>query len=133
LRKDGQDIFLIGDAATQVKATTYGGIIYGLLAARYLAQDKDGYERVTNAKLGRDLWISLRMRDFMNAMTEAQANELIDIFEKERNKQIVARHDRDFPSRFIVRLLMKETKLWKLGFGILTNKVSGRRSPAGND
>jgi digeranylgeranylglycerophospholipid reductase len=123
LRKPGENIFLIGDAATQVKATTYGGIIYGLLAAQYLAEDRDGYEQRMNAKLGRDLWLSLRMREFMNAMTEEQANELIAIFEKDRNKEIIARHDRDFPSRFIVQLLMKETKLWRLGFGLLKNRV----------
>jgi flavin-dependent dehydrogenase len=127
LRKPGEHVFLIGDAATQVKATTYGGIIYGLLAAQYLAKDPDGYERRMNAKLGRDLWLSLRMREFMNAMTEEQANELIDIFEKERNRQIIARHDRDFPSKFIVQLLMKEAQLWKLGFQLLKNRARGRK------
>jgi len=110
LRKPGESVFLIGDAATQVKATTYGGIIYGLLAARYLAEDREGYERL------------------MNAMTEEQADELIDIFEKDRNKQIIATHDRDFPSKFIVQLLMKETKLWKLGFGLLKNRLAGKQA-----
>jgi len=127
LKKPGENVFLIGDAATQVKATTYGGIIYGLLAARYLAESPGGYERRMNAKLGRDLWLSLRMREFMNAMTEEQADELIEIFERDRNKQIISRHDRDFPSKFIVQLLMKETQLWKLGFGLLKNRARRRR------
>ena len=132
LRKPGENVFLIGDAATQVKATTYGGIIYGLLAAQYLAEDPEGYEHRMNAKLGRDLWISLKMREFMNAMTEKQADELIDIFERQRNRQIIERHDRDFPSKFIVQLLMKEAQLWKLGFGLLKNRAWGRprRSPS---
>jgi flavin-dependent dehydrogenase len=128
LKKPGENVFLIGDAATQVKATTYGGIIYGLLAAQYLAEDREGYERRMNAKLGRDLWISLQMREFMNAMTEKQADELIDIFEKDRNRQVIARHDRDFPSKFIVQLLMKEAQLWKLGFGLLKNRARGWKS-----
>jgi flavin-dependent dehydrogenase len=128
LRKPGESIFLIGDAATHVKATTYGGIIYGLLAAQYLAEDSEGYERRINAKIGRDLRLSLQMRELMNAMTEEQANELIDIFEKEQNRQIIARHDRDFPSRFIVQLLLKETRLWRLGFGLLKNRIAGRPS-----
>ncbi len=126
IQKPGERVFLIGDAATQVKATTYGGIIYGLLAAQYLAEDPDCYERRMNAKLGRDLWLSLRMRDFLNAMTEEQANELIEIFEKEQNRQIVTSHDRDFPSKFIVQLLMKETRLWRLGFGLLKNRMRAR-------
>jgi digeranylgeranylglycerophospholipid reductase len=126
LRKPGENIFLVGDAATQVKATTYGGIIYGLLAAQYLAEDPQGYELRMNAKLGRDLWISLKMREFMNAMTEEQADQLIDIFERQRNRQIIGRHDRDFPSRFIVQLLMKEAQLWKLGLGLMKNRALGR-------
>jgi geranylgeranyl reductase family protein len=123
LQKNKEDIFLIGDAATQVKPTTYGGIIYGLLAADLLAKDKDSYEKNFNSKLGKDLWISLKMRDMMNGMQEKQANELISIFEKQTNNKILAEHDRDFPSKFIVKLLMKEAKLWKLGFDIFKNKL----------
>jgi digeranylgeranylglycerophospholipid reductase len=119
VRKPGENIFLIGDAATQVKATTYGGIIYGLIAAQYLAEDPETFVHRLNGKVRTDLWLSLRMRDLMNRMTESQANELIDIFEKQENRRIIERHDRDFPSKFIVRLLMKETRLWKLGFDLL--------------
>jgi digeranylgeranylglycerophospholipid reductase len=126
LRKPGERVFLIGDAATQVKATTYGGIIYGLLAAQYLAEDPEGYEQRMNAKLGRDLWLSLRMREFMNAMTEEQADELVEIFEKDRNKEIIARHDRDFPSRFIVQLLNE-------GDQALEARVRTAQKPAGNE
>jgi digeranylgeranylglycerophospholipid reductase len=119
VRKPGENIFLLGDAATHVKATTYGGIIYGLIAAQYLAEDPATFVQRLNGKVRTDLWLSLRMRDLMNRMTEPQANELIDIFEKQENRQIIERHDRDFPSKFIVRLLMKETRLWKLGFSLL--------------
>ncbi|HET6487079.1 MAG TPA: NAD(P)/FAD-dependent oxidoreductase [Spirochaetia bacterium] len=127
LRLRGEDVFLIGDAATQVKATTYGGIIYGLLAAQYLAEDKETYEQRMNAKLGKDLKLSLRMRGFINSMTEEQAEELIGIFERDQNREVIGRHDRDFPSRFIVQLLMKETKLWRLGADVLRRRIGPRR------
>jgi len=117
------NVFLIGDAATQVKATTYGGIIYGLIAGRYLAEDKESYVANFNKKLGRDLWVSLKMRDLMNNMDEKQSNELLEIFKKKNNLEILENHDRNFPSKFIVQLLMKEAKLWKLGFEIFKNKV----------
>jgi geranylgeranyl reductase family protein len=123
LRKDKENIFVIGDAATQVKATTYGGIIYGLIAGNYLAENKDTYVKRFNEKLGKDLWISLKMREMMNGMKEEQANELIEIFQKQNNAKILSEHDRDFPSKFIVQLLMKEAKLWKLGFQIFKNRV----------
>ncbi len=123
LQKNKENIFLIGDSATQVKPTTYGGIIYGLLAGELLAKDKNAYEKNFNQKLGKDLWVSLKMRNMMNGMQEKQANELISIFEKQTNSKILAEHDRDFPSKFIVKLLMKEAKLWKLGFDIFKNKL----------
>lgn len=127
LRKGREDIFLLGDAATQVKATTYGGIIYGMISGTYLAENKDTYAQRFKDKLGKDLWISLKMRDMMNNMDEAQSNELIQIFQKKHNIDILSKHDRDFPSKFVVQLLMKEAKLWKLGFGILKNKVTGKK------
>jgi flavin-dependent dehydrogenase len=123
LRKPKENIFLLGDAATQVKATTYGGIIYGMIAGGYLGEDKETYESRFNQKLGKDLWISLKMREYMNAMDEEQSNRLIEIFQKKNNMEILAKNDRDFPSKFIVQLLMKETKLWKLGFDIFKNKL----------
>lgn len=123
LRKKNENIFLIGDAATQVKATTYGGIIYGLIAGNYLAEDKESYVKNFNKKLGRDLWISLKMREMMNVMNEEQCNEMIKIFQKKENIDVLSKYDRDFPSKFLFQLLMKEKKLWKLGFGIFKNKV----------
>jgi flavin-dependent dehydrogenase len=122
LKKKGEDVFLIGDAATQVKATTYGGIIYGLLAGKMLAEDKDSYERNFNKKLGKDLWISLKMREYMNKMSDEQATELVNIFQKKENKSILEKYDRDFPSKFIVQLLMKEAKLWKVGFDLFRKR-----------
>ncbi|MGV8141306.1 MAG: hypothetical protein ACP5NW_02605 [Candidatus Woesearchaeota archaeon] len=124
LRKCKENIFLIGDAATQVKATTYGGIIYGLHAGKMLAENKDTYAKRFNRKLGKELWLSLKMRRYMNSMTDKHADDLIEIFQKESNKKILAEHDRDFPSRFIIKLLLKESKLWKLGFDIFKNKLT---------
>jgi geranylgeranyl reductase family protein len=123
LRKGKEDIFLIGDAATQVKATTYGGIIYGLHAGKLLSEDKETYDKKFNNTLGKELRLSLQMRGLMNSMTDKQANELIAIFEKKTNSKILAEHDRDFPSRFMIKLLMKEPRLWKLGFDIFKNRL----------
>jgi geranylgeranyl reductase family protein len=124
LRKDKEKIFLIGDAATQVKATTYGGVIYGLNAAKLLAENRELYVKIFNNTLGKELRLSLRMREFMNSMNDAQANELIEIFSKKNNSKVLSEHGRDFPSKIIVQLLMKETKLWKLGFDIFKNRLT---------
>ncbi|MFQ5475020.1 MAG: geranylgeranyl reductase family protein, partial [Candidatus Nanoarchaeia archaeon] len=109
LRKGRENVFLIGDAATQVKATTYGGIIYGLIAGSYLAENKDTYVKSWNKKLAKDLWVSLKMRTMMNRMSEKQSNELLEIFKKKHNLDVLSRYSRDFPSKILVQLLMKET------------------------
>jgi len=124
LRKSKEDIFLIGDAATQVKATTYGGIIYGLHAGRLLAEDKDSYEKKFNSTYAKELKLSLKMREWMNSMTDKQANELIGIFNKEKNSKILAETDRNYPSKLILPLLIHEPRLWKLGFDIFKNKIT---------
>lgn len=126
IRKGKENIFLLGDAATHVKATTYGGILYGMIAGDYLAKDKETFVKNVDKKLSKDLWISLKMRDYMNSMTEKQANELIEVFQKKENNDILAKHDRNFPSKFVVQLLMKEKKLWKLGFDMFKNKMIGK-------
>jgi len=119
LRKDNENVFLLGDAATQVKATTYGGIIYGMIAARNLADDKDSFARKTKKDIGKELWLSLRARKAMNKMDDGMMNELVDIFQKERNKKILSNFDRNYPSKFLFKLLMREPKLWKLGLKTL--------------
>jgi geranylgeranyl reductase family protein len=124
LHKDKENIFLIGDAATQVKATTYGGILYGLHAGKLLSENKEAYEKKFNKTLGKELRLSLKMRELMNSMNDKQANGLIDIFQKKVNSKILSEHDRDYPSKFIMRLMLREPRLWKLGFGILKNKSS---------
>jgi len=110
------NIALIGDAATQVKATTYGGIIYGLIAGSYIAEEWDNYEKKFKNKLGKDLWVSLKMRNVMNKLSEEECNDIIKIFEKDENKAILSKEDRNFPTKLVLKLLMKETRLWKYGF-----------------
>lgn len=121
IQKD--NVYLLGDAAAQVKATTYGGIIYGMLAGKALAEDKQNYERNVRKDLGKDLWLSLKIREAINSMSERQENELVSIFSKKRNNEIISSFDRDFPSKFILKLMLTEPRLWKLGMGILFNRL----------
>ena len=56
------------------------------------------------------------MRNVLNKFSEKECNDLLNIFEKKENKSFLEEKDRNFPSKFIVQLLMKEAKLWKYGF-----------------
>ena len=97
-----------------VKATTGGGIIQGLIAARTLADsiiNKKDYNKVWKKAIGKDLLMHLKMRGIMNKFSAKDWNYLIELFNKEKLKKILASYDRDFPSRFLVKLTLTEPKL----------------------
>lgn len=107
-------VLLAGDAATMVKAATFGGINQSLMAATAIAEaietGKD-YARLWKKKLGKDLWLSLMMRKTMNRFSNTDYNSLIRIFGKEKNKKVLEEFNRDEPRKFILRLMMQEPRL----------------------
>lgn len=115
------NIYLVGDAATQVKASTYGGIIQGLLAAEelsYAITNNKKYEKLWHKRLGKDLWMHLKIRQVMDRFSKKDYNCFVSLFQRDDVKKILEEHDRDFPSRFLMELLLKQPRLlrywWKL-------------------
>jgi len=115
-------VLLAGDAATMVKATTWGGINQSLIAATAIAESitkgKD-YRKLWKKKLGRDLWLSLMMRKVMNKFSDNDYNKLVKIFGSGRNKKILEDFDRDEPRKFALKLLMREPRLLLLSRKLL--------------
>lgn len=107
------NIMLIGDAASQVKSTTYGGILFGMHAAKILAKDPKNYAKNFNKKFKKDLFLSKKMRDILNKFTIKDYTELINMFQQQKTKKILETHDRDYPSKFIFKLILKEPRLLK--------------------
>ncbi len=108
------NIYLVGDAAGQVKATTGGGIIQGLTAAEALADsiiNNKSYEKQWRKKLGMDLWLHLKMRRVMDRFSEKDWQYLVELCGKKSTKSVLGGYDRDYPSRFIIRLLLAEPRL----------------------
>jgi len=112
----GKDnVLLLGDAATQVKATTFGGIVPGLMAAETLAKDIARYEKNCRKTLWKDLWLGLKMRQALDKFSLDDYNELVSMFSSGKAKDIIEQHDRDFPSKFVLKLLLAKPKLLKYG------------------
>ncbi len=105
------NVFLVGDAATQVKATTFGGVIPGLIAAKELSKSFRNYERNWRKKIGRELWLSLIIRKKLDKFDDNKYNKLVEMFSNEKIKEIIESKDRDFPSKMIFRLLLREPRL----------------------
>lgn len=114
-----ENIFLLGDAATQVKATTHGGIIHGLLAAEcinnYIANHKSikKYKKELKQKVTKELYLSLQLRKILNLFTEKDHNNLIKLLQKEKARTILEKFDRDFPSKFLIKMFLAQPKLFK--------------------
>ncbi len=107
-------VILLGDAATMVKATTFGGINQGIMAATAAAEAIEtgrDYARLWRARLEKDLWLSLMMRRIMNRFSDKDYNFLIRIFRREKNMKVLEEFDRDEPRKFAFRLLMQEPRL----------------------
>ncbi len=108
------NVYLIGDAAGHVKATTLGGIIQGMLAAEAardsIINGKD-YNKEWRKKLSKDLWLALLMRKAMDKFSHQDYDYLVKLFTQEKTKEILERYDRDYPSRFILKLLFREPRL----------------------
>lgn len=119
IKTQNENTYLIGDAAAQVKATTFGGIVQGLMAAEELSKailhEKD-YEKLWKKRMGRDLRIGLMIRKKLDKFTDEKYNKLVNLFTQERIKNILEKRDRDRPSRFILELLLKEPRLLRFLF-----------------
>jgi len=108
------NIYLLGDAACQVKATTAGGIIQSLTAAEALTTSitkNRSYEREWKKKLSKDLWLHLKMRKVMDKFSENDLQYLIMLFNKKKNKAILNTYDRDYPSKFLLKMIIREPRL----------------------
>ena len=115
------NIFLLGDAASQVKATTYGGIIPHLISAQKLKEaikENKNYEELL-IPVKKELDLSLKLRKIMNKFTENDYNSLIEILSKKSAKNILETFDRDHPSKFIFKLALAQPKLLKFGLKLL--------------
>lgn len=114
LKTQKGSIYIVGDAACQVKATTGGGIIQGLTASKSLADsiiNKRDYDKEWRKLLGRELWLHLKARNIMDKFKEKDWNKLISIFSSDEAKKILEVGERDNISNIAFRLLLKKPSL----------------------
>ncbi|MBI2129428.1 NAD(P)/FAD-dependent oxidoreductase [Candidatus Woesearchaeota archaeon] len=114
IRIQKNNVFLLGDAAAQVKATTGGGIVYGLNAAKILADcilRNNDYGKECKKMIGKDLWLHLKLHDIMKKFSDNDWNLLIDLLNKKETKKTIEKHDREYPSKILFRILLKEPRL----------------------
>ncbi|MDI6738618.1 MAG: hypothetical protein QME12_08995, partial [Nanoarchaeota archaeon] len=67
----------------------------------------------------KELRLNLLMRLAMDKLNAAEYNDIISIISEGKAKQVLEQEDRDFPSKFIFKLIKSEPRLWKYGIKVV--------------
>ncbi|NVM18811.1 MAG: NAD(P)/FAD-dependent oxidoreductase [Candidatus Lokiarchaeota archaeon] len=121
------NIVLLGDAAGQVKATTGGGIIMLLTAAKYASRCvnlcfknnnfskkaiKKYYEKPCSQTIGRELKLHYLIRLILEKFKDKDFVIFFKIIKENRIEHLITLYgDMDFPKALIIKLLRKRTVL----------------------
>ena len=111
-----ENVYLVGDAATQVKPTTGGGIIPGMLACKDLVKaihKKKNYDNLWKNNIGKELEAGLKVRGILNNFKNEDYNYLIKLTSQNRVKSIVEEGNRDFPFAMLLKLALTEPRFIK--------------------
>jgi flavin-dependent dehydrogenase len=113
-----KNIFLVGDAAGFVKATTGGGLIPGLSSAESIVRSlsKKSNYRSNLSSVRKSLNLNLKARNIMDSFLEKEWDELIYDLDSKKTKSIFENINRDEFAKLAFILLLKKPSLVKYGF-----------------
>jgi digeranylgeranylglycerophospholipid reductase len=127
-RTYADNVMVVGDAACQAKAVSGGGIftaltcsnfaaataIQALEARDYSARILHRYHRAWTKSIGKELRKDLAIHESFARLTDEQFEELFDIFDNARMRQLIEKHgDIDFPSKVGWALIKEDPRLLK--------------------
>ncbi len=128
-RRIGQgDIYLVGDAAAQVKVTTVGGIVTGFRGARGVAETilNDGRSTELNS-LRRELGLHWLIRRALHHFEQADYSRLVDLLDGAARRSL-GEITRDEAARLLWQVVCRQPRLLLLGMrGLLLGRDSVRR------
>jgi len=127
-RRVGQaSIYLVGDAAGQVKVTTVGGIVTGLRGALGVAQAVlNGGSSPELRSLRRELDLHLLLRRSLHDFQQSDYSHLVDLLNVPARHSL-AEYSRDEAWKILWRVCLRQPRLLLLG---LRGLLLGRRSLA---
>lgn len=117
----GIKTFLVGDAATMVKATTGGSIIQSFIASQTLADsivENKNYGFEWRKKLSFELLTHLKVRKVLDKLSEKDWNILITSFQSDKIKDILETETRDHPTKLVLKTLLNKPSLMRFGLKI---------------
>jgi flavin-dependent dehydrogenase len=115
-------VFLVGDAAAQVKVSTVGGIVTGLRGAAGVAEAilRSGSSRELR-RLRRELDLHLLVRRAMHHFQQEDYSRLVDSLNAPARRSL-SQHSRDEALRVLWRVCLSQPRLILMGLrGLLTH------------
>jgi flavin-dependent dehydrogenase len=119
----GCDVYLVGDAAAQVKVTTVGGLVTGLRGARAAADAiLSGRNYLRDLKsLQRELSLHLFIRSVLNRFHTADYDRLLGLL-NEKIIEVLAHYNRDHAAKILWRLLLAQPRFLGLA-GVVARRL----------
>jgi len=111
-RMAGADIYLVGDAASQVKVTTVGGLVTGLRGAKAAAGailHRRDYLKELRPLRG-ELSLHLLIRTILNRFHSADYDRLLDLL-NEKTIHLLGLYNRDQAARMLFRVILAQPRL----------------------
>jgi geranylgeranyl reductase family protein len=121
----------VGDAASQVKPTTGGGVIFGLTCARIAAETaaegiREGdvssaflqhYHKRCNDKLGFDFGVMLRVRRFLDSLSDEKIDEVLRACNRlGLDRALEDAEEIDFQGKLLFQMLTKPAGIAVLAY-----------------
>ncbi|MBN2367942.1 NAD(P)/FAD-dependent oxidoreductase, partial [Candidatus Woesearchaeota archaeon] len=116
VRAHKDNVFLVGDAAGFVKATSGGGINQSLTAASCLADSIErnlDYDKEWRKKLYRNLHMHLIVHKMMQKFKEKDWNDLIGTFSEKKMKKVLYSESRDKIMSMLLKIAVTKPSLVK--------------------
>jgi flavin-dependent dehydrogenase len=117
----GADVYLVGDAAAQVKVTTVGGLVTGLRGARAAAnailRGRDYLKELRPLRY--ELGLHLMLRCVLNRFRSRDYDRLLGLL-NEKTLHLLGRYNRDQAARMLCRILWAQPRL--LSFGMVLSR-----------
>jgi flavin-dependent dehydrogenase len=117
------EVYLVGDAAAQVKVTTVGGIVTGLRGARGVADAILGNSRSELRALRRELATHWLIRRTLHYFRQEEYRQLVDILNVSTQESL-GEINRDEATRLLWNVVRRQPRLVLLG---LRGLLLGRR------
>jgi flavin-dependent dehydrogenase len=109
------DVYLVGDAARQVKATTVGGIVTGFRGAANVAGAiLNGGAKQELRALRRELDRHYMIRRVLHRFTQADYTRLLDVVDRS-TQRLLSLHTRDEVGTLLWRLCVRQPRFLLLG------------------